>query len=486
MAKKTEPKKKPAKASGKKDVKSPAKKAAAAPAKKVAPAKAKPAAKATSSKGKAPAKKDAPVKGKAPVKAGNKVMVSKASAPKSKAVSKPAHVMGKTSSVKAKAQSKPADTKSKTAAKTSAAKNKSAAKAPEGKILPAKGKTSVKVAPTKATSQKGKTPATSVTGKSKSVISKAPENKVAAATVPTKTKAQTKAVPAKGKGAEKTAGKPISPSSPQDKKNPNSVEPKKPAIKEAPKAAAKETPSKSKAAESTKQAAKTTKVSPAVVPAKAGKEAAPSSSKGKKPAADGEEPIELENIAFLEEVMPPEPKKRGREKSKKSGDVVINRNPEVIRKEIEAAKQINFHLPSNLPPPLPKAKPELQPLERTKFTEAELKEFRDLINKKLAEARNDYELLKDTLSHRDNNGTDDTSPTFKLLEDGSEVLSKEETTQLAMRQQKFIQNLENALLRIENKTYGICRATGQMISKERLRSVPHATLSIEAKRMQQN
>jgi RNA polymerase-binding transcription factor DksA len=121
---------------------------------------------------------------------------------------------------------------------------------------------------------------------------------------------------------------------------------------------------------------------------------------------------------------------------------------------------------------------------KTKFNDAELAEFKELINNKLAEAIKDYELLKDTLSHRDNNGTDDTSPTFKLLEDGSEVMSKEETTQLAIRQEKFIQNLKNALIRIENKTYGVCRATGNMISKDRLRSVPHATLSIEAKRDQ--
>lgn len=121
---------------------------------------------------------------------------------------------------------------------------------------------------------------------------------------------------------------------------------------------------------------------------------------------------------------------------------------------------------------------------KTKFNDSELAEFKELINNKLSEAIKDYELLKDTLSHRDNNGTDDTSPTFKLLEDGSEVMSKEETTQLAIRQEKFIQNLKNALIRIENKTYGVCRATGNMISKDRLRSVPHATLSIEAKRDQ--
>ncbi len=115
-----------------------------------------------------------------------------------------------------------------------------------------------------------------------------------------------------------------------------------------------------------------------------------------------------------------------------------------------------------------------------------MKEFKQLILKKLGEAQKDYELLKSTLSHRDDHGTDDTSPTFKLLEDGSDVLSKEETAHLAGRQEKFIQNLQNALIRIENKTYGICRATGKLISKERLRSVPHATLAIEAKLVQKS
>ncbi|MEI6524006.1 MAG: TraR/DksA family transcriptional regulator [Bacteroidia bacterium] len=134
---------------------------------------------------------------------------------------------------------------------------------------------------------------------------------------------------------------------------------------------------------------------------------------------------------------------------------------------------------------MPKINNDQPRLEKTKFNEQELQEFKDLINRKLDEARSDYELLKDALSHKDDNGTDDTSPTFKLLEDGSEVLSKEETTNLAIRQQKFIQSLEMALIRIENRTYGICRVTGQMIPKERLRIVPHATLSIDAKKMQQ-
>lgn len=122
---------------------------------------------------------------------------------------------------------------------------------------------------------------------------------------------------------------------------------------------------------------------------------------------------------------------------------------------------------------------------RVRYSDKELEEFKQIILKKLEEARKDYELLKATISHKDDHGTDDTSPTFKLLEDGSDVLSKEESNALAVRQQKFIQSLENALIRIQNKTYGICRVTGKLISKERLRVVPHATLSIEAKNMQQ-
>ena len=118
---------------------------------------------------------------------------------------------------------------------------------------------------------------------------------------------------------------------------------------------------------------------------------------------------------------------------------------------------------------------------RTRYSDKELAEFKELILSKLKEAQSDYDLLKQTLSNEDNHGTDDTSPTFKLLEDGSDVMSKEETAQLASRQEKYIVNLKNALVRIENKTYGICRVTGKLIPKERLRSVPHATLGIDAK-----
>jgi RNA polymerase-binding transcription factor DksA len=121
---------------------------------------------------------------------------------------------------------------------------------------------------------------------------------------------------------------------------------------------------------------------------------------------------------------------------------------------------------------------------RSRYSDTELQEFKEIILSKLGEARKDLEMLKGSLSHTDDHGTDDTSPSFKMMEDGSETLSREETAQLAGRQEKFIMALENALTRINNKTYGICRVTGKLISKDRLRLVPHTTLSIEAKNMQ--
>lgn len=118
---------------------------------------------------------------------------------------------------------------------------------------------------------------------------------------------------------------------------------------------------------------------------------------------------------------------------------------------------------------------------RTHYSDEELAEFRELIIDKLEKARHDMELLTEAYTNSNDNDTMDTSPTFKVLEEGYQVMSKEENARLAGRQEKFIQSLENALVRIENKTYGICRETGKLISKERLRSVPHATLSMEAK-----
>jgi len=121
---------------------------------------------------------------------------------------------------------------------------------------------------------------------------------------------------------------------------------------------------------------------------------------------------------------------------------------------------------------------------KNRYTDKELERFKKLIVKKIDQAKQDLDLLKSAYMNDSNNGTDDTSPTFKAFEEGSETMSKEANTQLALRQEKFIRDLKNALMRIENKTYGICRVTGKLIKKKRLMVVPHATLSIEAKNMQ--
>ena len=122
--------------------------------------------------------------------------------------------------------------------------------------------------------------------------------------------------------------------------------------------------------------------------------------------------------------------------------------------------------------------------KKNAYTNKELKEFKHLILEKIERAEEDLSLLKSAYANDADNGTEDTSPTFKAFEEGSTTLSKEENMKLAMRQEKFINNLKNALIRIENKSYGVCRVTGKLISKERLKLVPHATLSIEAKKMQ--
>lgn len=119
--------------------------------------------------------------------------------------------------------------------------------------------------------------------------------------------------------------------------------------------------------------------------------------------------------------------------------------------------------------------------EKTRYSDSELQEFKELIMQKLEDARRELTNLQAQLNSSNEHGTDDTASTFKVLEDGSDTLAKEEAGQLAARQRKFIEQLENALIRIENKTYGICRVTGKLIPKERLRAVPHTTQSIEAK-----
>ena len=119
--------------------------------------------------------------------------------------------------------------------------------------------------------------------------------------------------------------------------------------------------------------------------------------------------------------------------------------------------------------------------EKTRYSDAELQEFKEIILAKLEKAYKDYELLKNEVTNSDGNDTADTSPTFKVLEEGANILNKEYSSRTVKRQMKFIQHLKAALVRIENKTYGICRETGKLIPKERLRAVPHATLSIEVK-----
>jgi DnaK suppressor protein len=122
--------------------------------------------------------------------------------------------------------------------------------------------------------------------------------------------------------------------------------------------------------------------------------------------------------------------------------------------------------------------------EIARYSDADLAEFKELIIKKIQKAQADLDLIKSAYMNDLNNGTDDTSPTFKAFEEGSETMSKEANSQLAIRQEKFIRDLKNALFRVENKTYGTCKVTGKLISKERLLIVPHATMSIEAKNMQ--
>jgi DnaK suppressor protein len=120
----------------------------------------------------------------------------------------------------------------------------------------------------------------------------------------------------------------------------------------------------------------------------------------------------------------------------------------------------------------------------TRYSDADLAEFKEIILNKIQKAQFDLDLIKSAYMNDLNNGTDDTSPTFKAFEEGSESMSKEANSQLAIRQEKFIRDLKNALFRVENKTYGVCRVTGKLISKDRLKIVPHATMSIEAKNLQ--
>ena len=156
--------------------------------------------------------------------------------------------------------------------------------------------------------------------------------------------------------------------------------------------------------------------------------------------------------------------------------------------KIAATAQLNFfQMPNQRPIAHKPAKSSSTSQDKTRYSEDELNEFQVLINRKLEKAREEYKILKETLNRNNDEGTDATSGgNTKVLEDGAETAEKENLSQLAARQQKYITNLENALVRIKNGTYGICAVTGKLISKERLIAVPHTTQSIEAKMMQQD
>lgn len=269
--------------------------------------------------------------------------------------------------------------------------------------------------------------------------------------------------PVKAKPAPKKAAKPAKPAKPAKK-----------AVKAAPKKVAKPAPKKP-AGPVAKKAAPAPKKAPAKLAAT-------------KPAP--------KPVAAKAPVKPVRPAPAPASKPVVAKPVVAAKQPVAkapVKKEPEqkapAKPLVTQTSAPNIPKATPMVKKQVSTLEagnKDRYSDSELEEFKAIINAKLEEARKDYDLLKQTLANTDNNGTEDTSPSFKMIEDGSETLSREETAQLAGRQEKFIKHLEDALLRIRNKTYGICRVTGKLISKERLRLVPHATLSIEAKQQMSN
>jgi RNA polymerase-binding transcription factor DksA len=176
-------------------------------------------------------------------------------------------------------------------------------------------------------------------------------------------------------------------------------------------------------------------------------------------------------------------KKQAAEETRES-----TKSPAASAAKVAQSAQLNFfQMPNQRPMAHKPAKPSSMPEEKTRYSEEELKEFEVLINRKLEKAKEEYKILKETLNRNNDEGTDATSGgNTKVLEDGAETAEKENLSQLAARQQKYITNLENALVRIKNGTYGICSVTGKLISKERLIAVPHTTQSIEAKLMQQD
>lgn len=307
---------------------------------------------------------------------------------------------------------------------------------------------------------------------------KKPAAKKPAAKKPAAKKPATKKTVAKKPAPKKPVAKKPAPKKPVAKKpTPKKPIAKKPAAKAkpAPKAPAVKKPL-------AKAPAAKTKPAPKAVAASAKKPAAAvSESKKAAPApvvkAEQKKP-EVAKVPEKPVAKTPEgPKKKVERKITytPTGEATVNINKNISIPVYSKPKQ-NVMIDKNKKP--------AEVDTRTRYSDAELQEFKEIILKKLDEAKRDLELLRGSLSHTDDHGTDDTSPTFKMMEDGSETLSREETAQLAGRQEKFIIALESALIRVENKTYGVCRVTGKLIDKNRLRLVPHTTLSIEAKNLQ--
>jgi RNA polymerase-binding transcription factor DksA len=252
---------------------------------------------------------------------------------------------------------------------------------------------------------------------------------------------------------------------------------KKKVSAKAPKKAAKAKPTaKAKKASPVKAKAKpAAKKVKAATPKKAAPKAAPKKEIAKK-------------VVVAKKPVPPTPLKKTAK-----GPVATKEAPKAppatsAAAKVAAAAQLNFfQMPNQRPMAHKPAKPSSQSEDKTRYSEDELKEFQSLIIKKLDKAKEEYKILKETLNRNNDEGTDATSGgNTKVLEDGAETAEKENLSQLAARQQKYIMNLENALVRIKNGTYGICSVTGKLISKERLIAVPHTTQSIEAKLMQQD
>lgn len=257
--------------------------------------------------------------------------------------------------------------------------------------------------------------------------------------------------------------------------------------------AKKKAPAKaSKKAAKAKPTAKAKKASPVKAKAKpAAKVKATTPKKAVPKAAPKKESKEIakKEIEVAKKVTPPAPlRKATAPREPKEVKEVAPKTQAASAAKVAANAQLNFfQMPNQRPMAHKPSKPSAQSEDKTRYSEEELKEFQILITKKLDKAKEEYKILKETLNRNNDEGTDATSGgNTKVLEDGAETAEKENLSQLAARQQKYITNLENALVRIKNGTYGICSVTGKLISKERLIAVPHTTQSIEAKLMQQD